>query len=245
MSPLPINLIVFSTTMGHGGRYTYKECIRDLFGQFDPSLFSNKILHLKSRSKEEEKAEEIKNFCDKLDIRVIETKEDIVHHSQNHLSHSAGYFKDIYKAYSDLELRKQKYSFWLEDDWLLKTNSISLEDAFKDSLSFLDENPDQLCVRFNGGEEFGEPEGEFLIENDNIFTQAINYTQYGPTFTFQPNISRTNEIFIAWKAAQDHLDKLGSYHCELMSGDLLKAATNSKTPFSFFNTQKLYSNHIG
>ena len=245
MSPLPINLIVFSTTMGHGGRYTYKECIRDLFGQFDPSLFSNKILHLKSRSKEEEKAEEIKNFCDKLDIRVIETKEDIVHHSQNHLSHSAGYFKDIYKAYSDLELRKQKYSFWLEDDWLLKTNSISLEDVFKDSLSFLDENPDQLCVRFNRGEEFGELEGEFLIENDNIFTQAINYTQYGPTFTCQPNISRTNEIFIAWKAAQNHLDKLGSYHCELMSGDLLKAATNSKTPFSFFNTHKLYSNHIG
>ena len=176
--------------MGHGGKHTYKESIDKLFNQFDPNLFSCKILHLKSREGEESIADEIKSFCSDFCIRVIETKENIVHHSENHLSHSAGYFKDIYKAYSDVELRKQKYSLWLEDE-------------------------------------------------------AINYTQYGPTFTFQPNISRTNEIFIAWKEAQNYLDKLGSYHCELMSGDLLKKMTNSKTPFSFFNTHRVYAEHIG
>ena len=245
MSTLPVNLIVFSTTMGHGGKHTYEEAINDLFCKFDPNLFANRVLHLKSREGEEDVSENVKSFCADVKIRVIESKEDVVHWSEDHSSHSAGYFKDIYKAYSDLELRKQKYSFWLEDDWLLKADSISLEDVFKESLDFLDKNPDQLCVRFNGGKEFGEPEGEFLVENDNVFTQAINYTQYGPTFTFQPNINRTNEIFVAWKAAQNYLDKLGSYHCELMSGDLLKGATNSKTPFSFFNTHKLYSKHIG
>lgn len=245
MSKLPLNLIVFSTTMGHGGRHTYTECIAKLFSNFDPNLFANKVLHLKSREKEQEVANEIKSFCSPLDIRVIESKEDIVHHSENHLSHSAGYFKDIYKAYSDLTLRKQKYSLWLEDDWLFKLKDISLEKAIKQSIDFLDDNPDQLCVRFNGGNDFTEPEGEFYEENENIFTQAINYTQYGPTFTFQPNINRTNEIFAAWKAAQNYLDKLGSYHCELMSGDLLKGLTNSKTPFSFFNTHKVYSKHIG
>lgn len=245
--PLPVNLIVFSTTMGHGGIHTYKKCIHNLFSRLDLDLFTNRVLHLKTREGEEGVAQEVKDFCSRKDvkIRVIESKESVVHHSENHLAHSAGYFKDIFKAYSDLEIRKQKYSFWLEDDWLLKSDSISLKDVFKKSLDFLDENPDQLCVRFNGSEEFGEPEGPFLVENDNIFTQAINYTQYGPTFTFQPNINRTNEIFIAWKAAQNYLDKLGSHHCELMSGDLLKGATNSKTPFSFFNTHKLYSKHIG
>jgi hypothetical protein len=60
----------------------------------------------------------------------------MVHWSENHSSHSAGYFKDIYKAYSDLELRKQKYSFWLEDDWLLSLKSVSLKEAFKESLDF-------------------------------------------------------------------------------------------------------------
>ena len=244
MSTFPLNLIVFSTTMGHGGKHTYKEVIERLLGQMDACLFANKVLHLKSREGEAETADEIKSFCSDFDIRVIETKEEVVHHSENHLSHSAGYFKDIYKAYSDKEIRKQKYSLWLEDDWLFKSK-LDLERVFQESISFLDNNPDQLCVRFNGASDFGEPEGNYLVENDNIYTQAINYSQYGPTFTFQPNLSRTNEIFIAWKAAQNYLDKLGSYHCELMSGDLLKNLTNSQTPFSFFNTNKVYAEHIG
>ncbi len=230
--------------MGHGGKHTYKECLDSLFGQLDSCLFANKVLHLKSREGEEDVANEIKLLCSNLAIRVIETKEEVVHWSENHLAHSAGYFKDIYRAYSDLEIRKQKYSLWLEDDWLFNSK-ICLEEAFKESLEFLDDNPNQLCVRFNGVKGFFDPEGEYLVENGNILTQAINYTKYGPTFTFQPNLSRTNEIFIAWKAAQAHLDKLGSYHCELMSGDLLKSMTDSKTPFSFFNTNRVYAQHIG
>ena len=230
--------------MGHGGQHTYSDVIEDLFKKVDPNLFSNKVLHLKTRDEEESVADKIKSFCCVYGIRVIETKESIVHHSENHLSHSAGYFKDIYKAYSDQEVRKQKYSLWLEDDWLINSK-ISLNEVLEESLEFLDNNPDQLCVRFNRGKEYGPPDGDHNNETGDILTQAINYTQYGPTFTFQPNISRTNEIFIAWKAAQQYLVKLGSYHCELMSGDLLKPMSNSNTPFSFFNPKKLYSEHIG
>jgi hypothetical protein len=244
MNPLPLNLIIFSTTMGHGGRHTYEETINDLFEKFNPKLFSNKVLHLKVRNEEKDKAEEIKDFCSKLDIRVIETEEDVVHHSEDHLCHSAGYFKDIYKAYSDLELRKQKYSLWLEDDWLFNSRVISLENAFKQSIKFLDENPDQLCVRFNSEQDFKKPK-KSIKKSHNFFHQDLDYTQYGPTFTFQPNINRTNEIFIAWKAAQMYLDKLGIVHCEIMSGQLLKQLTNSPTPFSFFNPKKIYSSHIG
>ena len=231
--------------MGHAGRHTYKDCINNLYDRVDKNIFKNRLLHLKTREGEEDTAEQIKKFCEDKDIRIIETIENIVHHSENHQTHSAGYFKDIYKAYSDLDIRKQKYSFWLEDDELLQSSNISLDDAIKKSIDFLDNNPDQLCVRFNRAEQFKDPDGEFLTENENIFTQSVNYTKYGPTFTFQPNINRTNEIFIAWKAAQNYLDKLGSYHCELMSGDLLSGLTNSKTPFSFFNTNKAYSKTIG
>ena len=244
MSKLPLNLIVFCTTMGHGGKYTYKDCITNLYDQMDSNLFVNKLLHLKTRDGEEKVADEIKAFCNSVDIRVIESKENIVYHSENHLSHSAGYFKDIYKAYSDKEIRKQKYSLWLEDDWLINSK-ICLKQVVGECLEFLDNNPDQLCVRLNRSEEYGPPDGDSHKETGDILTQAVNYTQYGPTFTFQPNISRTNEIFIAWKAAQQHLDKLGSYHCELMSGDLLKPMSNSNTPFSFFDPEKLYSEHIG
>ena len=231
--------------MGHGGRHTYKDSIVNLYDKIDSNLFANKILHLKTRDGEEIIADEIKEFCNSVDIRVIETKENIVYHAENHQVHSAGYFKDIYKAYSDLDIRKQKYSFWLEDDELLQVNKISLEDVFKKSIEFLDNNPDQLCVRLNRADEFQDDNSDYLVENENIFTQAINYTQYGPTFTFQPNVSRTSEIFLAWKTAQNHLDKLGSYHCELMSGDLLKPMSNSNTPFSFFDPSKIYSKHIG
>ena len=245
MSVLPINLIVFCTTMGHGGEHTYKQCIDHLFEKIDPLLFANRVLHLKVREGEEDIASEVKDFCSKSNIRVIVTNENIVHHSENHLSHSAGYYKDIYKAYSDIEIRKQKYSFWLEDDELLQINTLSLEEAFKHSINFLDQNPDQLCVRFNRADFFAEPTGDFLYENENILTQAINYCEWGPTFTFQPNISRTNEIFIAWKEAQKHLDKLGQYHCEMVSGAMLKKLTNSQTPFSFFNPKIAFSKTIG
>ena len=254
---LPLNLIIFCTTIpkyGHGNNsegstsnYTYEKVIKSLFEDIDRRIFANKLLHLKTRDGEEDVAKDVKKICSEYNIRVIETKQNFQHHSENPLSHAAEYFKDIYKAFSDLEIRKQKYSLWLEDDYVFDCNNTNLLNAFKDSIEFLDENPDQLCVRFNhsDGKGFRDPEGEYLVETDNIFTQAINYTKYGPTFTFQPNISRTSEIFIAWKAAQEYLDKLGSYHCELMSGDLLKNLTNSKTPFSFYNTHKVCSDHLG
>ena len=245
MQRLPLNLIVFATTMGHGGRHTYKETIEGLFSKIDPAIFTNLLLHLKTREGEEKIADKIKDFCLSFHIRVLETKENIVHHSENHLTHSAAYFKDIFKAYSDLEIRKTKYSLWLEDDAPIMNQNIDLFKAFQESIFFLDENPDQLCVRFNRSEGFNDAQEGSIKENNNFFTQDSNYTKYGPTFTFQPNISRTNEIFIAWKMAQAHLDKLGSYHCELMSGDLLKNMTNSKTPFSFFNPLKVYSKDTG
>tara|TARA_R110002020_G_scaffold30175_6_gene94956 strand:+ start:1774 stop:2466 length:693 start_codon:yes stop_codon:yes gene_type:complete len=230
--------------MGHGGRHTYEETINNLFEQINPDIFANKVLHLKSREEESDIAGEIKDFCSEKNIRVIESKEEIVHHSENHLNHSAGYFKDIFKVYSDLEIRKQKYSFWLEDDWLLRPRVVSLETAFKQSVDFLDDNPDQLCVRFNSSKGFSKAENS-IKQSHNFFTQDLNYTEYGPTFTFQPNINRTNEIFIAWKSAQLYLDKLDVVHCELLSGELLKQVTNTRTPFSFFNPKKIYSEHIG
>ena len=57
MSALPLNLIIFSTTMGHGGEHTYEESINDLFGKFDPDLFTNRVLHLKTREEETEHIE--------------------------------------------------------------------------------------------------------------------------------------------------------------------------------------------
>jgi len=245
MSTLPVNLIVFCTTMGHGGKHTYQDCLNNLYEKIDHSLFKNRILHLKSRDGEESIAEEIKSFCSDLDIRVIETKENIVHHSENHLTHSAGYFKDIFKSYSDPIIREQKYSFWLEDDELIQTNQITLEDAFRKSIDFLENNPRQICVRFNRAEEFKDDDLPYLVEDDHILTQAIHYTQYGPTFTFQPNINRTDQIFTAWKEAQKHLDKLGKIHCEILSGYLLKKMTDCETPFSFFNPKQVYSKTIG
>ncbi len=216
MDKLPLNLIVFATTMGHQGDHnnpagdTYETTISNLFSQIDPSLFQNKIMHLKVRSEEKEKAEEIKDFCRSKDIRVIESHEDIVHHFKDSLSHAAGYFKDIYKAYSDIEVRKTKYSLWLEDDWLIRLNQIKLEDVFLESINFLDDNPDQLCVRYNLPDDsvwgFRKPKGNYFSESGNILTQAEDYSKYGPCFTFQPHINRTTEIFLAWKTMQTYLD---------------------------------------
>ena len=81
MNPLSLNLIIFCTTMGHAGRHTYKDCINNLYDKVDKNIFKNRLLHLKTREGEEKTAEEIKNFCEDKNIRVIETIENIVHHS--------------------------------------------------------------------------------------------------------------------------------------------------------------------
>jgi hypothetical protein len=246
MDTLPLNLIVFATTMGHGGKHTYKEALESLFSQIDRDVFANRVLHLKVRGGEEEKAMEIEDFCEKNKIRVIRTDGDLVYHATNHQNHSSEYFKDIFKSYSDLQLRKTKYSLWFEDDSPLSLKGIELIDAFRESIEFLEENPDQLCVTFNRAEDFKKADGEHTITSKNIFTQCENYTKFGPVFNFQPNINRTSEIFLAWKNLQAYLDILGSYHCELMAGHILiDNFSNSDTPFSFFDPEKIYSEHIG
>ena len=198
MDTLPLNLIVFATTMGHDGKHTYKETLDSLFDQIDPEKFENRLLHLKVRSGEESIAAEIESFCEKNEVRVIQTSADLVYHAADHQNHSSEYFKDIFKAYSDPKLRKTKYSLWLEDDSPLTIRNKELIDGFQESIEFLDDNPDQLCVTFNRAKDFQEPQGEHTVDNENIFTQTKNYTQRGPAFHFQPNINRTVEIFLAF-----------------------------------------------
>ena len=253
---LPLNLIIFATTMpkqcygDNDSEYTYDKTIESLFNKVDKNIFKNKILHLKSRPEDKEISEKIKEFCKLSDIRVIETISNVKHHSENIKNHSAEYFKDIYKAYSDEEIRKQKYTLWLEDDYVFVEESLLLYDSFVTAIKYLDENPDQLTVRYNQSnhtvnalEDYADK--DYNKVSEDIFIQGSKYTQWGPTFTFQPNISRSNEIYIAWKAAQNYLDDLNRYHCELMSGDILKTITQSNTPFSFFNPKKIFSKHIG
>ena len=240
-----MNLIVFCTTMGHGGRHTYEETINSILDQAG-DFFSRRIIHLKTKPSQEDKAEEIKDFAAEKNFRIIESKADLVHHSSNHQVHSAEYFKDVFKTYSDPTIRKEKYSFWLEDDWILRTQEQDLVSALRESENFLDNNTNQLCVRFNSAEEFKKCEQDhFRSPSRDIFTQGLKYTQWGPTFTFQPNVNRTIEVYAAWKAAQRYLDILGQYHCELLSGDLMKNLTESPTPFSFYNPEKIYAQHIG
>ena len=253
---LPLNLIIFCTTMPkqcygeNNSEHTYDQVIESLFNKVNGNLFKNRILHLKSRSQEHEVAKKIKDFCVSKNIRVLETKQNVEHHSENIQNHSAEYFKDIYKAFSDPEVRKTRYSLWLEDDFIFKEGKITLRDSFDHALKYLEKNPDQLTVRYNQSnhstnalEDYRDK--DYFHHSDEIYVQGEKYTPWGPTFTFQPNISRTCEIFASWKLAQQYLDKLGSYHCELMSGDLLKNFTLSKTPFSFFNPEKIYAEHIG
>jgi len=253
---LPLNVIIFATTMpkqcygDNDNKYTYDKTIDSLFSKVDKNTFKNKILHLKSRPEDEKIAKTIKDFCKLSDVKVIETINEVKHHSENIANHSAEYFKDIYKAFSDAEIRKQKYTLWLEDDYLFREESLSLYDSFVTAIKYLDQNPDQLTVRYNQSNHTVNALEDYLDKDyhkasEDIFIQGSKYTEWGPTFTFQPNISRSNEIYIAWKAAQNYLANLDEYHCELMSGDILKTITESSNPFSFFNPKKIFSEHIG
>jgi hypothetical protein len=189
----------------------------------------------------------VANYSD-MGILSFISNGDLVHHSQNHSFWAKEYYKDVFRMVSETVIRKDKYFFWLEDDWILE-NKKDLREIFEESLSFLESDPDTVCVRFIGESELGADKNGwhkdfFLCERD-IYKQGPRYTKWGPVHSFQPSILRTEQVFGAWHLAIKNLHILDNEHCELVSGKLLNQFSTSNTPFSFYNKELIHSRHIG
>jgi hypothetical protein len=148
--------------------------------------------------------------------------------------------------YRDKNVLGCDYSFWVEDDWVIRLANGShyygyTREFLFEAMEILRHNPELLSVRFNN-----QPcDEDKVIRKDGYLLQGENYTQWGPTFTFQPTVVRTRDMYIAYKLIEENQDKIGNLHIELQSGLGLKQLSLSKTPFAFFDYNEVKSVHIG
>jgi hypothetical protein len=236
-----INLVLFTSTKGHfGNKQIYQKTIKDLFNKIDSNSFF-KFAHIKVSPNEEKIAEEMEEFLLSYKFLVDKTSGNWSH--SDHQSHAVGYTQDIIKAFYNDKLHEQQYSLWLEDDWIFNVKQNNLEHYINYATEQLKLNKDLLCFRFN--HEIHEVNEEANINKDIYYIQTDQSTPYGSTFTFQPNITRTRDTWLAYKFIDQYWEHIKNMHIELQSGWGFKHLTSNKNHFAFFNPTYIDCTHIG
>lgn len=236
-----INLVLFTTTKGHfGNRDIYKKTIEDLFTKINQNLFF-KYAHIKVTPGEEAIASEMETFLSSFNFKVDKTIGNSSH--SNAINHGVGYTQDIIKTFNNNELHNNQYSLWLEDDWIFNIQRYDLEYYINYAIKELKFNKDLLCFRFN--HEIHSIEEENNINKGVYYLQTDKSTPYGSVFTFQPNITRTRDTWLAYKFIYDNWQQIKHMHIELQSGWGFKNLTTSPNHFAFFNPKNVNCTHIG
>lgn len=238
-------IILYTSTKGHFG---YKNCYKHTVKRMQSVIpfFDEytKISHIKYSENEEKQLSEMKSFLNENGFEVICSKGDWSHGNN---SHANGYYKDMLTALSTSAVHKYNYVLKIEDDWLLNFNN-SYTQAVSKAISFLEEDLNALCVRINHDINDDLSKANEKVSG-YIYQQGLNYTEYGPTFTFQPTIVKLKEWYHSVRLINKQIDKdpslLNKIHCEIISGQTLKLFSDYKSPFFFFNPKIINAKHIG
>lgn len=238
-----VALVLYTSTKGH---FDYKECyqhtVKRLMGQLPLFSFFYKIAHIKVSQGEEAFADEMECWLKVNGFKVLRTQGEWKHDCQNN-SHAKEYYKDMYKTLSDKKLHDYPYVLCMEDDWLLSFTDSKGESYMRKAVDVLDSDFNKLCVRINNKAENDTSKATKISES--IFMQNLDYTPYGPTYTFQPTIVRTKEWYHSVRLINNNLQILDTQHCELVSGNVLKNFTDDQCPFLFFDPEEANAEHIG
>lgn len=236
-----INLVLFTSTKGHfGNKEIYQKTLEDLFKKIDSNLFF-KFAHIKVSPDEEGVAKEMTEFLLSFGFFVDQTIGSWSHN--DHQSHAVGYTQDIIKSFNNDRLHLQEHSLWLEDDWLFNVKKFDLEYYINYAIKQLKVNKDLLCFRFN--HEIHEINKDNNINKDIYYIQTDKSTPYGSTFTFQPNITRTRDTWLAYKFINEYWSHIKNMHIELQSGWGFKHLTSISEHFAFFDPEYINCTHIG
>lgn len=236
---MDLGLCVFTTTKGHYGRDDlYKLTIENLKDLGVLDKFNYKVVHIKQFGNDTDKVNILTEYFTSNGFFVItSTKEKTEKLEEYHNE----YQKDITKMFSNGLVNRSEFSLWLEDDWVIKTKE-NLWNEFQYACEILKNEKDLLSVRINHEEP---TEDKYIKYNHKINLQGDNYTQWGPTFTFQPTIVRTRDAYQAYRIINQHNKNIGHLHIELQSGIGFKVLSEFKNPFAFFKPSIIKAYHIG
>lgn len=240
-----LNLVIYTSTKGHFG---YKNCYKVTSRRLDELFtFKDKTVHIKIDPESDKNHQhfKMKDWFDKQESwNILSTRGDWSH---NDRSHAAEYYKDKLTCFSNLKVQSNKYTLFIEDDWIIHHGiGVNASELMEKAVSFLNTNQNKLCVRINNRDEIP---CDYIYETSEIWSQGEKYTSFGPTFTFQPTIVRTLEWYHAlrWinQMSDADPDLFAKYHCELISGDVMKKFSDDPLPFCFFNPEVVNAEHIG
>lgn len=228
-----INLVFFTSTAGH---YSFKDVYRTtilhykkLFGD-DFKGFKKVFAHVKVRPKEEALLPEMIDFLYEQDIQPIVTIGDW----ERGMSHQHEYLKDLRKVFSDPEVIDSEFLFWVEDDSPLKLKLTADKSSYfvMMAMDIMKRNPAILNLRFLR-------EG---LESKNKLSDLLSVSN---VFDFQPNISRSRDLYVATTIIFNHWDTFKNMQCE--AAFRLAMDTLSAHPYRYltFNPDWVTSYHIG
>lgn len=242
-----LGLVLFTSTKGHFGRKDIYDIslqkLEDQCGGALENVFSNRFAHIKISPGEEDIG---KNIRDNLESNWgFEVKSTIGGWEHDSISHWDGYTGDILKAFSDDCVHKCEFSLFFEDDSPPKSRDFPA--ATQMAMAALKRYKDKVSVMFYRGKDLPDREDAYgkLDGFNRIFFQKQNFTEWGPTFPFQPTVVRTRDIYQAYRVITQNYEKLKHLHIELISGMGMKTLTSDPEPFLFVDPEFCHSLHIG
>ena len=241
MNSLPVSLTLYTTTKGHFG---YKDCPKhtvDHISTIGEGCFSSKSVHIKvcDNKDGDEKFKDLDRYFKKKSFNVVSTKGSWNRKNNNH---AIEYFKDMETLMNEDLVHDNEFIFFHEDDWIINTEK-PLIYLLQEGIKYMRRNKDLICVRVNA--DINTDISKATKISNDIYLQNEDYTQFGPTITFQPTLMRTRDWYAAVRQINRN-DLRFKSHCELLSGMFMKGLfATVNTPFAFYDPNVINATHIG
>lgn len=241
MTPIPITLVLFTSTQGHFKTSRYLETLDHLSAQIPLSQFAGRVVHFKVSPGQENVANVMRETLTKRGFEVIESVGDWSHG----VNHGVEYVKDLIKVYTDARVAKSQYVLHLEDDWKLIPHKGDLLSYLGQAVQLLEDQPFVHSVRF------ARFANECARVNDlprkhglNAHCVPLNETfELSSDFSLNPHITRARSMYHACLLMARATN--GAPHPEHSLSAAIKFLNTTDTIFAHFKPELVSARHIG
>lgn len=241
MTPIPIHIVLFTSTQGHFKTSRYLETLDHLSAQIPLSQFAGRIAHIKVSPDQHPVAYEMMDALEKRGFEILTTEGSWSHN----VNHGVEYVKDLIKVYTDERVARAEYVWHQEDDWLITPNRGDLLGYLSQAVTLLEQQPFVHSVRF------ARFINEFERINDlprkhglNAHCVPLNETfDLSSDFSLNPHITRARSMYHACLLMSRATN--GQPHPEHSLGAALKFLNTTDTIFAHFKPELVSARHIG
>lgn len=237
MKAIPVTVALFATTKGHFGKTTlYQDTVNQLNGLIPLDSFAERVVHIKRENGEnhDKLYNEMLTFFTGLNFKVLSTYGSWKHYDGSHYDEHA---KDIYTLMSSKEVQSSKYVLWIEDDVIIKCDS--LPKALSFATSFLEENPSIMNFAIRDVADSG------ALPNEKNIDDFIRVFGDGLNFSFRCSIFRARDVYALASFYKNSFKFGQSPHIEAFAAQVLAFLSCNNQSLAFFNRDFCFHEHIG